>query len=232
MNINDLVEDIISNRISMVYRENFDTLLKHQDVIDQLEGDIIECGCWRGGFSIFLSKLFPNKKIWVLDSFEGFQNTNDAHYEYSGLERHTPSFTHNMVGQIAVPYEDVVNNFFKYGMKEDIESDRISVIKGFVRDTANKISVEKISILRIDVDSYSAVLEVLNALYEKVVSGGFIIFDDSGLRETFDAMKTFFAEKNLPLSVYHPTDNMQLIMGSRYSEDETGLPPGCFIIKN
>lgn len=232
MNIDSLIEDLISNKISMVYRENFDTLIKYQDSVNQLSGDIVECGCWRGGFSIFLSKLFSNKKIWVLDSFEGFQDIDDAQYSYSKSERHIPSFTHNMVGQIAVPYETVLNNFYNYGLKSDIDSKRVNLVKGFVRDTAPQISVEKISVLRIDVDSYSAVLEILNSLYDKVVSGGFIVFDDSGLRETFDAMQTFFTERGLDLSVYHPIENTQLNMGKKYSDDETGLPPGCFIIKN
>ena len=232
MNIDTLISDIISNTISMVYIENFDTILKYKDSLDYLDGDIIECGCWRGGFSIFLSKLFPNKKIWVLDSFEGFQEINDAHYKYSGIERHVPTFIANTIGEIAVPYNTVVDNFYKYGLEPDIQSGRISIVKGFVRDSAPNIDVKKISLLRIDVDSYSAVLEVLNNLYDKVVSGGYVVFDDSGLRETVDAMKTFFAERGLPLSVYHPIDNTLLQIGERYSDDETGLPPGCFIIKN
>lgn len=232
MNINDLVEDIISNTVSMVHKDNFTTILTHKDTLDKIEGDVIECGCWRGGFSIFLSKLFPHKKIWVLDSFEGFQDIKDAHYEYGGLERHVPSFTHNMVGQIAVPYDIVVHNFHRYGLESDIQSGRISIIKGFVRDSTPNININTISLLRIDVDSYSAVLEVLNNLYDKVVSGGYIVFDDSGLRETVDAIKTFFRERNLPLSVYHPVTNSILQIGERYTHDETGLPPGCFIIKN
>ena len=231
MNIGELVDKIILDKVSMVQKENFDTILQHEDTISNLEGDIVECGCWRGGFSIFLSKLFNNKKIWVFDSFEGFQELSDSIYPYSNVERHTPSFTRNSVGQISVPYEIVLNNFKEYGLENDIDSKRVSIIKGFVRDTTKNIDLQKIAVLRIDVDSYSAVLEVLYNMYPKVVGGGYIIFDDSGLRETFDAMITFFTEHNLPLSVIHPNNRIILEMNKRYSNDETGLPPGCFIIK-
>jgi O-methyltransferase len=231
MSIEELVDKIILDKVSMVYKENFDTVLQHKDTIANLEGDIVECGCWRGGFSIFLSKLFKDKKIWVFDSFEGFQDLSDAKYNYSKVERHIPSFTHNQIGQIGVPYEITLNNFKDYGLEDDINSERIRIVKGFVRDTTKNIDLEKISLLRIDVDSYSAVLEVLYNMYPKVVDGGYIIFDDSGLRETFDAMVTFFTEHNLPLSVIHPNDGTILEMGKKYANDETGLPPGCFIIK-
>jgi O-methyltransferase len=231
MNTEALVDKIISEKVSMVYKENFDTILQHKDTISNLEGDIVECGCWRGGFSIFLSKLFNNKKIWVFDSFEGFQELSDAKYSYAKTERHIPSFTHNQIGQIGVPYEITLTNFKDYGLEDDINSERIRIIKGFVRDTTKNIDLEKISLLRIDVDSYSAVLEVLYNMYPKVVDGGYIIFDDSGLRETFDAMTNFFTKHSLPLSVIHPNNGSILEMDIKYTDDETGLPPGCFIIK-
>jgi O-methyltransferase len=231
MEINELIDNLISQKISMVYKNNFDTVLQQKDVIDQLDGDIIECGCWRGGFSIFLSKLFPHKKIWVLDSFEGFQNINDAIYSYSKTERHIPSFTANMVGPIGIPYNETLNNFKLYGLDSDINKKRISIVKGFVRDTTKNLDIQQISLLRIDVDSYSAVLEVLYNLYDKVIKGGYIIFDDSGLRETFDAMITFFTEIGRPLTVIHPNTKQVLTMGNKYADDETGLPPGCYIVK-
>lgn len=230
--IDKLIQSLRDNTISMVFKEEFLTILKHKNNIDQLNGDIVECGCWRGGFSIFLSKLFPNKKIWAFDSFEGFQNPSIGKYSYAN-ERHTPSFTHNMVGPIAIPYEETYNNFISYGLEQDLQDQRIKLIKGFVKETTNQdnCQIEKISILRIDVDAYSATLEILDNLYDKVVDGGYVIFDDSCLVETKDAMLFFLDSYRLSHNVYHPNCKDILDLDKIYTTDNSGLPCGCFIIK-
>ena len=52
--IDQLIQNLTYNKISMVFKEEFLTILQHKNNIDQLNGDIVECGCWRGGFSIFI----------------------------------------------------------------------------------------------------------------------------------------------------------------------------------
>lgn len=225
--INNLVDNLIENKITMVNKREFQTVINHYNNIDKIEGDIIECGCWRGGFSIFLSYLFPDRNIWVSDSFEGFQPTNDAKYGYD-MERHTPNFTHNSVGALAVSLEDVQNNFNLYALGNE---ERIKFLKGFVKDTLPTAPINKIALLRIDVDAFSATLEVLDELYDKVETGGYIIFDDSCLYETRDAIKEFFNKRNLPLVVLHPVSNEELSLEKRHTSDDSGLPCGCFIIK-
>ena len=230
--IDQLIQNLTYNKISMVFKEEFLTILQHKNNIDQLNGDIVECGCWRGGFSIFLSKLFPNKKIWAFDSFEGFQNPSTGKYLYAN-ERHTPNFTHNMVGPIGIPYEETYNNFIQYGLEKDLKNKRVELVKGFVKETTNaqNCHIETISVLRIDVDAYSATLEILDNLYDKVVDGGYVIFDDSCLVETKDAMLFFLDSYHLSHNVYHPNCKDILDLDQIYTTDNSGLPCGCFIIK-
>ncbi len=97
----DLVQDLIDNKITMVNPNEFKTIFKHHDKISKIEGDIVECGVWRGGFSIFLSYVFQDKNIWVCDSYEGFQPLETAKHQYS-RERHTPNYTHNSVGPLGI----------------------------------------------------------------------------------------------------------------------------------
>lgn len=223
----DLVQDLINNKITMVRPDEFKTIFKHYESISKIEGDIVECGCWRGGFSIFLSYVFQNKNIWVCDSFEGFQPLEAAKHQYN-KERHTPQYTHNAVGPLGISLEEVQTHFKNYGLGDQ---DRIKFLKGFVKDSLPNSGIEKVSLLRVDVDAYSATLETLEELYDKVQPGGYIVFDDSCLYETLDAIKIFFKQRNLPEFINHPVTDQPLDINLRHTNDDSGLPAGCYIIK-
>lgn len=223
----DLIQDLISNKITMVNPNEFKTIFNHFDKISKIEGDVVECGVWRGGFSIFLSYIFQDKNIWVCDSFEGFQPLETAKHQYD-KERHTPSYTHNSVGPLGISLEEVQSHFKTYGLGDQ---DRIKFLKGFVKDTLPTSGIEKVALLRIDVDAYSATLETLEELYDKVQPGGYIIFDDSCLYETLDAIKMFFKQRNLPEYILHPITGEKLDINIKHTNDDSGLPAGCYIIK-
>jgi hypothetical protein len=211
----------------MVRPDEFKTIFKHYSEISKVEGDVVECGVWRGGFSIFLSYIFQDKNIWVCDSYEGFQPLETAKHQYD-KERHTPTYTHNAVGPLGISLEEVQSHFKTYGLGDE---ERIKFLKGFVKDTLPTSGIEKISLLRIDVDAYSATLETLEELYDKVQPGGYIIFDDSCLYETLDAIKVFFKQRNLPEFINHPITNHQLDINLKHTNDDSGLPAGCYIKK-
>ena len=74
LEFNNLADLMISEGHSMVIKSAFNSIYHEKHKIDLLDGDIVECGVWRGGMSLFLTKLFPNKKIWLADSYDGFQD--------------------------------------------------------------------------------------------------------------------------------------------------------------
>ena len=222
-----LVEYISASKITMVNKPEFNTVLRHLEKIDQVPGDIVECGVWRGGFAIFLASLFQNRNIWVCDSYEGFQPLEGARHEYDN-ERHIPEYTHNNDGPLAISLEEVKTNFASFGFEND---PRIKFLKGFVKDTLPTSGIEEVALLRVDVDAYSATLEVLEELYPKVASGGYIVFDDSCLRESLDAIKVFFKKNDIPYFLYHPETDRILDLSHRYTRDDSGFPAGCYIIK-
>lgn len=208
--------DLIEKELTLVTPERFDMIIKHANNISKLEGDIIECGVWRGGMTIFLTKIFPNKTIWASDSFQGFQPIGSGNYSFS-RERHGG-------GGMAVDFETVKTNF----INNDALTDKVKFLKGFVKDTltSKECTIEKLSLLRVDVDAYSATLEVLDALYDKVVSGGYIIFDDTCLVETHEAVKTFFTRINKKYVIDPSTENLLDVFV------ENHLPCGCYFIKD
>lgn len=230
-NKQELIElslEMRNKRISMVMEQEFNTVIRHLDNISKIKGDVVECGCWKGGFSIFLGHAFPEKTLWVADSFEGFQPLETAKYKYNA-ERHVPAYGLGSPGtEDDFTLERVKQRFEEY----QLTGTRIKYLKGFVKDSLPTSGIDKIALLRIDVDAYSATKEVLDELYDKVQPGGYIIFDDSCLYESRDAIRDFFMERKLPSIVMHPELDIELDVNSTYIPTNSGLPAGCYIVKN
>lgn len=218
-----LISDIIKKELTLVSKERFKNILNYKNYISNLNGDIVECGVWKGGMSIFLSKTFQDKKIWLCDSFKGCPDPSNGVYAYT-------KETHKLGQYNGGNVEYVKNNFKKYG---DLDENRIIFLNGWIKDTLNPsvCPIQEISLLRIDVDMYSSTMETLEYLYDKVVVGGMIIFDDSCLLETSQAIKDFFKSRNLKY-VYSPTDNKEYdVFSIQPIGTRSGMVCGCYFFK-
>ena len=145
-------------------------------VLDEnIEGDVIETGVWRGGACIFMRAILKiyvvtNKNVWVADSFEGLPEPNLVLYPADkGDLHHTES-------ELAVSLEEVKENFRKY----DLLDGQVKFLKGWFKDTIPLAPIKKLSILRLDGDMYESTIDVLYHLYPKLSIGGFCIVDDWG----------------------------------------------------
>ena len=222
-------------RTTLCQVKKFDTIFRHFNNINKLNGDIVECGIWQGGMSIFLAKLFQGKNIWMCDSFKGFQPLDIATYPDKAfvkgiLEAHTPSYQAKYLDSQGIPYnisahyDSVIRNLARFDLQPD---DRIKLLKGWVKDTLHpdRCDIKNIALLRIDVDAYSATLEVLEHLYDKVVPGGFVIFDDCCLIEAREAMCDFFERRGVENYLRHITTDAAI------SSPRQINPCGCYMVK-
>ena len=50
----------------------------------ELDGDVVEFGCYEGDTSVKMGKLIRNKKLWLYDSFEGLPEKSDADFSSIG----------------------------------------------------------------------------------------------------------------------------------------------------
>jgi hypothetical protein len=140
---------------------------------ENIEGDFIETGVWRGGATIFmagLNKYFNlNRKIFVADSFEGLPPPDPKYIEDKDDNLYK-------IKWLAIDIEEVQNNFKKYNLLDD----NVIFIKGFFENSLKNASINKLALLRLDGDMYSSTIQVLEELYDKVSIGGYIIIDDYG----------------------------------------------------
>jgi len=144
-----------------------------KDTIENnIDGDFIETGVWKGGMCILAKCIYDelqiNKKVFVADSFEGLPppdiekypcDKGDIHYSLPGL---------------SISLEQVQDNFRLF----DCLDDNVVFIKGWFKDSLPTAPVEKLSILRLDGDMYEATINSLDNLYHKLSVGGYCIIDD------------------------------------------------------
>ena len=211
----ELLKAIQADRLTKVTAERFETIDRLVPEVNLLEGDIVECGIWKGGMAIYLAKTFPTRTIWLADSFEGFQHPDTGKYYFKG-ESHK-------AGGMATPLEGVQQALAKY----EVDVTRINLLEGFVKDTLPQAKIDKIALLRVDVDAYSATREVLDELYPKVVAGGYIVFDDTCLTETRAAILDFFDANEEGVNLYHTTTGEVVTL----LKSNQALPCGCYIKK-
>jgi O-methyltransferase len=163
-----------------------------QALKENIPGDFVETGVWRGGASIFMKGVLramndTERNLWVADSFEGLP-APDAKYPADAKSRL------HLMPYLAVSLEQVRANFERYGLLDD----RVKFLKGWFKDTLPTAPIGKISVLRLDGDLYESTMDSLANLYDKVSSGGFIIVDDYGAIDGCRrAIHDFRTEKNI-----------------------------------
>jgi len=139
---------------------------------DNIAGDLIETGVWRGGASIFMRGVLAaygikDRSVWVADSFDGVPPPTlpeDAGFDIS--KRFYPF--------LVVSKKTVAELFERYGLLDA----QVRFLVGWFKDTLAAAPIEAISVLRLDGDLYESTMGALNPLYAKVSCGGFIIVDD------------------------------------------------------
>ena len=159
---------------------------------NNIPGDIVETGVYRGTSVLYMTKIFPDRTIWAMDSYCGIQGYSDV--KYKEFEQNTAA------GQYAASLETVQDNFIRYGEL----TDRVKFVKGYFTDTLDTVPIEKIALLRFDADTYSATLEVLNALYDRVAKGGFVVIDDFAVLGCYTALVKYVKEKEMNVIMYSP----------------------------
>ncbi len=182
----------VKPKFTMIKNKNLINLYRLVQEVNRynVPGDIVECGVWNGGsaaimgVSNFQGEYSRQRTIWLFDSFQGLPrpSANDGDKEKKEY------FIGWNIGDI----KKVKQIFVRLGLNLD----NVRIIPGWFESTLKMADIESIAVLHIDADWYNSVSTVLKAFYEKVVPGGFIIFDDYGYWQgCTQAVKDFLFEQ-------------------------------------
>ena len=180
-----------SRAISMIglHRlNNIETCVAHI-LANNVPGDLIETGAWRGGAAIFMRALLAahdvrDRTVWVADSFAGMPVPDphkypaDAQLDLSGVDR------------LSVSLEEVQRNFKRYGLFDA----QVRFVEGWFKDTLPQAPIERLAILRLDGDLYESTADALRYLYPRVSLGGCVIIDDNWVPACRKAVDDYRAE--------------------------------------
>lgn len=156
---------------------------------NNIEGDLIETGVWRGGACIFMRAILTaydisDRNIFVADSFQGLPKPDESRYVQDKGDKHYKfRFT-------AVSREEVEANFVKYGLLDK----QVVFLEGWFKDTLPDAPIDKLAVMRLDGDMYGSTMDALINLYPKLSDGGFCIIDDYALDSCKQAVDDFRAK--------------------------------------
>ena len=108
---------------------------------DDVPGDLIETGVWRGGSVIFMRGALlaygdEDRVVWAADSFEGLPAPSATYADDADSQLHT--WRHFEVG-----VETVRANFEKYGLLDD----RVKFLKGWFSETLPTAPIERLAVM-------------------------------------------------------------------------------------
>jgi O-methyltransferase len=159
--------------------------LCEEAIFNEIPGDFVETGVWRGGACIYMRGILnaygeTGRRVFAADSFKGLPPPDAEFPADAGDTLHTRN-------QPAVSRAEVEENFRRYGLLDD----KVVFLEGWFKDTLPNAPIDKIAVLRLDGDMYESTIQALDSLYHKVSPGGAVIIDDYLLKACAEAVTDF-----------------------------------------
>ena len=156
-----------------------------------LEGDFVECGVGKGLLAkticVYLNFDKIDKNFFLFDTFEGIplnQAQDDKEKDLMKWMNKT-IYSNDYFGEVS-------NTFSKYS--------NVKITKGIIPDCLNKISINKISFISIDLNNAFAEMKAIEILWNKLGKNGIVLLDDYAYSESFRLQKNswdkFAKDKN------------------------------------
>jgi cephalosporin hydroxylase len=164
-----------------VGRVRLDHLEGCLDVIrnEGVEGDLVEAGTGRGGTAIFMRGYLdvhdvPDRRVWVADRFDGSRPGGEP-------ARFPPDL--NTVREAFASF--------------DLLDERVVFLQGQPSQVLDEPGIDEVALLRLDSRDPGEVRAVLDALYDRVAPGGFVVVDGYGDDDCRASVESFRADRGI-----------------------------------
>jgi O-methyltransferase len=162
-------------------------LVAREIIEKNLQGCTAELGVYRGNFAKHINRLFSNRKLYLFDTFEGFDKRDVKIDNDNGF---------STIGSLENDFNQSSEKLIMRKMKHP---HRCIIKKGYFPETALDVD-EKFVFVSIDPDLYEPIYQGLRFFYPRLVAGGYIFVHDC--RDEFfcgakKAVKRFAEENGL-----------------------------------
>jgi O-methyltransferase len=168
-------------------KRRLNILLKSLEAVidNDIEGDVVEFGCFIGTTSLFLRRMLDelnsSKTLHVYDSFVGLPDKTIEDASVAGSEF--------KAGELKASKRSLIRNFKKAGLRIP------KIHKSWFRDLKPKDLPDVIAFGFIDGDFYNSIVDSLELVWPRLSVGGQLVVDDfmsSNLPGVTRAISDFF----------------------------------------
>jgi O-methyltransferase len=158
-----------ANEPQQVTKTETEILLDLLEKTLDVEGDVVEFGCYRGDTSVLFKRLLEKnnseKILWLYDSFEGLPAKTKEDSSVAGDQF--------KAGELLVTKREVIEKFKRFGLRLP------KIKKGFFENLNPDEDVpEKISFAFLDGDLYTSIKTSLKLVENRMTKDGIIIVHD------------------------------------------------------
>ncbi len=164
-----------------------------------IQGAIAELGVYQGASAQLLNELFPDRKLYLFDTFEGF---DDRDLEVESAEKYSS-------GKM-----EFADTSVEAVMARMPHPEQCVVRKGYFPGTSEGLD-ETFALVSIDTDLYLPIYEGLKYFYPRVSSGGYIFIHDYNHKKfegSKAAVRQFSEEMKVPFLPIPDTAGSAVIM--------------------
>jgi O-methyltransferase len=148
--------------ITSYIRVNTLELVAEEIYENKVAGEVAEVGVYKGEFAALLNSVFPEKKLFLFDTFEGFDQ-KDTHIEVrKGFSTGQQDFSDTSIELVLSRLPNKQNAI---------------VIKGWFPESAAGIN-ERFCFVSLDADLYKPIYDGLTYFYPRLSPGGYIFIHD------------------------------------------------------
>ncbi len=148
----------------------------------QIPGCVAEAGVFQGEFARVINEFFPDRILYLFDTFEGFDEKDIVLEQENGYSAAKP-------GYLNITSEEIVLNKMKFPFNCRIK-------KGYFPETAIGIE-DMFCFVNLDMDLYKPTLEGLHFFWPQMEKGGIIMVYDyysEGYKGVRAAVKEFVTQ--------------------------------------
>ena len=152
---------------------NINILLSLLEDAVKCEGDLCECGVFRGSTLIptglYLAQHGIEKKVFGCDSFEGFGAAVAIDVQLGG----TDCEARHVNGMNSTSQQYVARRLESFGLDA-----RTQLLPGYFENTLHQLADRKFCFVHLDCDMYQSYKTCMEFFYPRMAPGGIILFDE------------------------------------------------------